>query len=191
MKAASGCITCEKDIEDYLSANPQHLKITVVPITRWIKRQYAVPSGIIDLLGITGDGIITAVEVKNVTIDAKALAQVCRYAYDLEGILSSTIYRLGKQTSPPYVAKIVIGRDIDVKTFREAEALGVRVTLFEDNPQLKIYGPLVWSAEEELRRSAIYRSLEGDQDLVMALQEQSLAFRHRVEANYDCLESRS
>ncbi len=78
----------EKDIEDYLFDNPWIFKFGYGDYPfKWVARQYSLPSGKLDLLGKTDSEIFFVVEIKNVTPDSSAIAQVCRYATDIEQIL--------------------------------------------------------------------------------------------------------
>lgn len=111
----------EKDLEDYLWEHPQE----VPNVNHWIARQFKVPSGIIDLLGISLGGTAIVVELKNTEIDSDAIAQVCRYAWDVEQILVRV------EGDDLYQAeKIVIGTGIKNAAMFEANAMGVDVLSF-------------------------------------------------------------
>lgn len=114
----------EADIESWLYENPS--KLVLVPsysyVKRWVARQMVVPSGRIDLLGITNNGLPVVVELKNVPIDSAALAQVCRYAYDIENIGDFRRECI----------KVVIGKGgIGKSVMHEAEAMGVWAFSFD------------------------------------------------------------
>ncbi len=78
----------EKDIEDWLWENPAEVAEVVKGVSRvrWVARQYRVPSGILDLLGIATfpfgddwfDETPLLVEVKHQPITSAAIAQICR-----------------------------------------------------------------------------------------------------------------
>lgn len=154
-------VISEKDIEDYLFENPQRLKFGGKHVNRWIKRQYAVPSGIIDLLGIVRDGTIAVVEVKNVAVEAKALTQVCRYAFDIQSIMPGV-----------KIKKIVVGRSIDTKTFSEAEAVGVQINTFTETINSDEFIRLLeWTPEAAKARRKVYGAMTGDPELMHALIE--------------------
>lgn len=57
----------ERDLEEYLWNNPYLFdeKLDNESITRWLARQYHVPSGVIDLLGVTTRENIAVIELKN------------------------------------------------------------------------------------------------------------------------------
>lgn len=130
----------EKDIENWLWENPQAIQFsTGSKIERWIARQYTLPSGVLDLLGLFY-GHLVVVEVKNTTIKPEALTQVCRYAYDLERIASEIgVYH------PPN--KVIIGKNIETNTLKEAEALEIVIFTFEVNLNLDISG--MWGFKSE------------------------------------------
>ena len=61
----------EKELEYYLLDHPELLKID-----RWVAHQFKVPSGVIDLLGITQDPfgeMLVVVELKTTRINQRAL----------------------------------------------------------------------------------------------------------------------
>lgn len=73
---------CERELEDWLYANPE-----AIGVEEWIGRQLLLPSGILDLVGITDvdcPGYLLLVELKSVPLKSSAITQVCRYAADLE-----------------------------------------------------------------------------------------------------------
>lgn len=129
----------EKDIEDWLFENPEDFPADVeyhgeTPIVKWIGRQYHLPSGIADLIGLRGNGMLTVVEVKNVAISKAAILQVCRYASDVEQITENRDrYDFRDKDGTPYVQKVIIGPSIDDQTFMEAQACNVAVICFVAN----------------------------------------------------------
>lgn len=133
----------ERDIEDWLHENPsvlyQYCKDN--PITGWIGRQYQLPSGIADLIGVRQDSKLVVIEVKNVAINKAAVLQVCRYADDLKCIvLQRTDYPHMRDWSEPVIEMIVVGPSIDPQTFTEAQAVGVRIFQFSAQLTLDISG---------------------------------------------------
>lgn len=119
----------ERDIEDWIYDNPQALSLG---IEGWIGRQYNLPSGIADLIGYRNDGLVMVIEVKNVPINKAALAQVSRYAFDVEEIVNDFAdYPDFSNGARPYVQKVAVGPSIDEQTMQEATAMGVDVLLFE------------------------------------------------------------
>lgn len=100
-------------------------------ISRWFGRQYTLPSGIADLIGVRGDEGLVVIEVKNVPINKAAILQVCRYAYDLEEIAAFRMgYPHAQNFERPYVERVVVGPSIDAQTLIEAAAVDVRVWQF-------------------------------------------------------------
>lgn len=125
----------EQDIEDWLFANPNAIERRgrglVMPVVQWIGRQYPLPSGIADLVGVRANGTIVLVEIKNVPINKAAILQVLRYAADLDEIIADQPYiREGDPRISPHCEKIVVGPSIDAQTFYEAEMLGVSIIEF-------------------------------------------------------------
>lgn len=123
----------ERDIEDWLFENPQELPAPYSdnPIVRWIGRQYQLPSGIADLIGLRADKKLVVVEVKNVPINKAAVLQVCRYTEDLKFIVSNRMdYPHERDGHEPLIEMILVGPSIDDQTFVEARAVGVRVLTF-------------------------------------------------------------
>ena len=124
----------EADIEQWLWENPEAVYLNQFwRVTEWLYRQLEMPSGIAGLVGVTPDGNLMLVEVKNVRIGPEALTQVQRYAYDLDEIVMAASnqvqrYEIGEV---PRIFKVVIGRSIDEKTLTEANAMDVNVLVFE------------------------------------------------------------
>lgn len=149
----------EKDIEDWLFDNPKELGIE-----KWIGRQFDVPSGRIDLLGIwetnfVGISIPVVVEVKNVTVDSFALTQVCRYAKDIEEILITRDEWMEREEKP-WVRKIVVGKEsVDNRIMFEAYALNVDIHTFSVQFKLDISGEYKWSSEARVEQNLRYREI--------------------------------
>lgn len=125
----------EKDIEQYLFNNPERVEFSMYKganpdfIEEWIHRQLIVPSGVIDLLGVTSDGHIAIVELKKESIDSKAISQVCRYAHDIQRVVDGI---LGNE-SMIEIKKVVIGKSIDKKAMFEATSMDVMCSIFKFN----------------------------------------------------------
>lgn len=128
----------EKDIEEYLWRNPQDIRWSnhsgEFYVDQWLARQLEVPSGIIDLFGVLNIGCPVVVEVKNVAIDARGLAQVARYRHDIEETIE---YRFGR-FMPKYAAAIVVGNSIDTQAMHECVAMLVLPFVFSVNLNLSI-----------------------------------------------------
>lgn len=158
----------EKDIEEYLFQNPFAVRVerTEHHVDRWIKRQYQLPSGILDLLGVTAFMDFVLVEVKNVAIDSAAITQVSRYAYDVWNIVIPMIKKQIKDKPyRPVLHRIVVGKSIDAKTMREAEASGVEIDLFSVKLKLHVnnYG---WSEDFYTYRDRQYAQAMQDADFL-------------------------
>lgn len=152
----------EKDIEDWIYMNDEEaIPLNWGPDTyvkEWIARQYHVPSGIIDLLGITNDGDFVVVEVKNTEITSEALAQVCRYAYDIR---MAMMHVLGSEDAT--VFKIVIGKGSpETKIMFEARALDVSLYTFEVALNLKVSGEWSFRRETDEKFHQDYQRIGSD-----------------------------
>jgi hypothetical protein len=114
----------EADIEEYLWQNCHLLhwkdgEDKGVGVGHWLARQFPVPSGIIDLLADCYDDNLGVIEVKLGPITSAAIAQVCRYAYDIESVVRLTNWEGMK------VHRVVVGSNIDKQTLFECKAIGV------------------------------------------------------------------
>lgn len=142
----------EKDIEDWLFCNPKDLPYEdewydETPIVKWIGRQYHLPSGIADLIGLRDNGMLAVVEVKNVAINKAAILQVCRYASDLEQIVGERDnYKFKDKQNTPRVQKIVVGLSIDDQTFAEANSCNVKIICFSANLSIDL-AEMSWTTE--------------------------------------------
>ena len=139
----------EKDVEDWLYENPGAMPAAWDEnhIERWIGRQYALPSGIADLVGLREDKRVVVVEVKNVPINKAAVLQVCRYQNDLKHILSARMnYPHIYGFNEPEVDMILVGPSVDSQTFGEAYAVGVEVITFEASVTLHV-SRLAWTRD--------------------------------------------
>lgn len=157
----------ERDIEDWLYENPTILNVTwrKNPIVRWIGRQYTLPSGIADLIGVCENGMLVVVEVKNVAINKAAVLQVCRYADDLKYIVSgrSGYPHIRPDNNEPFIQMVLVGPGIDDQTFTEARAVGVRVFQFSATLHLDV-SSLTWTSEH-------FGSVRAQQELIAARPE--------------------
>lgn len=146
----------EKDIEDWLFGNPSEIPCETeyyneTPIVRWIGRQYHLPSGIADLIGVRENGKVVLIEIKNVAIGKAAVLQVCRYASDIESILDQREYRIKGEDQRSCIDKIVIGPSIDSQTMLEARACDVSIIQFDAHLTLEL-GTMGFTSEAEEAR---------------------------------------
>lgn len=135
----------EKDIEQHLYENPSSVCFssikdngyrTLHTVTKWIGRQYEVPSGIIDLLGVTDTNKFVVVEVKLSALDGKAVAQVSRYARDIQVAINHIATGYTHD-----VEKLIIGSSIDEKTMFECLAMDVKSMIFQAALALNLTAP--------------------------------------------------
>jgi len=157
----------EKDIEEWLFQNPPSLDYGWGTVERWFGRQYQLPTGIADLIGVTERGTLVVIEVKNVAINKAAVLQVCRYASDLQEIAQ---YRMsypreypGKDWSAPSVRKVIIGPSIDAQTYNEALSCGVYVMTFVSQMTLTISG-LGWSMDYREEREKQFEKISWGEE---------------------------
>lgn len=153
----------EIDIENWLYANPGALRLGFgYPIEKWIGRQFELPSGVADLIGICKTAIVV-VEVKNVELKAEALTQVCRYANDIESLknfwnLEDPDSVLGDSFDRLLVWKaVVFNGGVTNQLMHEADALNVELFTFQVNLNLNVSAPWMWTEEA---REKIYSKRE-------------------------------
>src|SRR5690349_1304072 len=104
----------EKDVEGWLYAHPETVRLgTSWQVKQWIGRQYKLPSGIADLIGVNEDGTVVVVEIKNVPADARAIAQVCRYAEDVRAILDRRESYSWRNGQGAIVLRVVIAPSVE------------------------------------------------------------------------------
>lgn len=133
----------EKDIEAWLWENPEDVAevISGASQVRWIARQYSVPSGILDLLGIVAfpfdddwfDEYPLLVEVKNQPITSAAIAQVCRYEADVKHLVweACQVAINREPRRKPEAVKLIIGPGpVGDQVLYEADAMGVCIHTF-------------------------------------------------------------
>lgn len=134
----------EKDIEDWLFNNPKEIPHATeyydeTPIDHWIGRQYRLPSGIADLIGIRENGKVAVIEVKNVPINKAAVLQVCRYASDVESILDRWHnYKYKRENRTSCISRIIVGPSIDDQTLAEANVCDVTIVQFDAHLRLEM-----------------------------------------------------
>lgn len=160
----------EKDIENYLWEHPDEIGYNSrsgpgAYVTHWIGRQIEVPSGIIDLLGVLSTGQPVVVEVKNVPLEGRAVAQVVRYTHDIYCTVSSRYNKCAGDT----VKSILIGTSIDNKTTHECIASKVIPMVFSSTMSLEItqiefnreYEGQIWDKRYSLSKSPIFSVLDS------------------------------
>ncbi len=159
----------EADLEDWLYENPGAIYLWDFSIDRWLARQFSVPSGIIDLLGTgynqMGDMCLVVIELKKAGINSDALAQVCRYAADIENSLVEIEGLYGPLGITP-VRKICIGDSIDSSTMFEANALGVEVIQYSVNYELNLSNSITWTDEYNKKITTEYLRIADSPELV-------------------------
>ena len=148
----------EEDIENWIYENPNDISSEYqIPVRKWVARQFKVPSGIIDLLGVDEQGSYLVLEIKNTKIASGALTQVSRYAEDITEIIQRITNR------PLHVRKVVIGtEDVSDELMFEANALGIRILTFVVFLNLKISGIWSWTDRRDEQISNQYDVLARD-----------------------------
>lgn len=145
----------EKDIEDMLYKNPKKLGVDY-----WIERQFRVPSGVIDLLGVncvprSKLPIFSVYELKITEPKSEHLAQIYRYASDIENALlkrSEYYDEEHQKLAYPRVDKYVLCMgEPSNKILMEANAMNIDVKSFEfDVNGIKIHNS--WCFTKEFRK---------------------------------------
>src|SRR3990167_10182951 len=139
----------EQDIEEWLFHNPEEIPLKDGSrVSRWIARQFNVPSGIIDLLGVSNCAELVVAEIKNTEITAEAMAQVARYAKDIQEISSIA----GEYTYQFEPQKVIVGKgSVSTEVLFEAEALDITLCTFKANLSIDIGG--YWHFNDEHNQS--------------------------------------
>ena len=142
-------VSTEHQIEDYLYSHPQAIRGLNQVI--WIARQFRVPSGIIDLLGLaqsqfTGDWSVGVFEIKKDAIKSQAILQAQRYAADISmALVNAEIYTR--------VNTFVIGKYPKKKEIFEACSVGT--LLMELKSDFSVY-PIEMDTKEQDELNAEY-----------------------------------
>ena len=145
----------ERDIEDYLYLHPECLGMT-----EWIARQFVVPSGRIDLLGlkrIKGVSVpnIIVVELKSHQINSNALAQAARYRKDIQNAINEKIHDLlfdygnsflwNTYCESNFIGAMVVGvGDVDKFTLMEANAIRIDLRIMNLSLTIETGGNIVF-----------------------------------------------
>lgn len=151
----------EKDVEDWLWENPGALSAVLhgYDIERWIARQYSLPSGIIDLLGVARHDTFkticpVVVEIKNQPLTSAAVAQVCRYAADVAAVIEEINAAHKWPFDTPFyqytskVVKVLVAPEpVENQVLFEAEAMSVPIHIFSVNFELTLHGRTSWTHE--------------------------------------------
>lgn len=139
----------ERKLEDWMIENPK--AFSEVGEFRWLGRQVKVASGIIDLLGLSkwdaDDGAIVhlhVIELKSCDAKSEHVAQVCRYAADIENTLP--VY--GSIQYSVFKTLITVGSPIAQVQY-EADAMDVELRTVE--PIFSLSG--AWHFNDEARES--------------------------------------
>jgi hypothetical protein len=156
----------ERDVEDWLFENPRSLRNSGIDLQYWIARQFEVPSGIIDLLGVAYNHYHESPTLRPVVVEVKlgdltgaAIAQVCRYANDIQGIIDELAVSYGPLEGAEPYKLLVGGGPVRESALYEAEAAGVVMVCYTAELQLEITGRLRWSNERKNELSTRYRRL--------------------------------
>lgn len=173
----------EADIEQYLFENPEAIHAQLnngskIYVEKWIGRQFIVPSGIIDLLGELNSGAIAVVEVKLGAIDGKAIAQVCRYAADIDIAVGMVI--VGMSNVP--VLKFVVGDSIDTKSMFECGALDVAPLVFSAKLSLSV-NQMYWNEDFRQSLPAKHEAISSNNEIVRLQSQWNEMYRQFQEAN--------
>lgn len=162
----------EKDVEQWLWENPTLIRFgRNEAVIKWLYRQLSIPSGVADLVGVTESNDLVVVEVKNTEIKPDALLQVARYAFDLRVIAVRSVESQELWNyPPPHVYKIVIGRSIDFKTARDAEATGIFVITFGVQLSLFLSEDLKWRSQFVEQREQEYEAIALDDSIAKTIE---------------------
>ena len=163
---SSGFIT-ERALEDYLIDRSMAISVGEKDnwIARWLKRQYQLPSGRLDLLGELCDGALVVVELKNSPVTGDAVAQVCRYCYDIriayQDLKEAAKEIEGKDVVMPEVNAVIVGPSFSDSTFYAAEALNVYLLQFVIKPNFNIF-PVNLTEQQKRKSKRDRRSMALD-----------------------------
>jgi hypothetical protein len=163
----------EMDIEEWLYQNPGSIHTSWGKLTKWIARQYIIPSGRIDLLGMMEHETfshLVVVEVKNTEFTTDALCQVVRYAGDIKDIQCSLT-----DWQNEFVQKILIAKGQPSNEIQfAADAMDVDLYSFDVHYSLAISGAWGWQQEtrethrktkEELSHDKIFSFLKPQSEV--------------------------
>jgi hypothetical protein len=117
-QATNGLAPSERHLEDYLWAHPEAFGIIEVPDyangdcleIELLYRQFPLPSGIVDLIGLAAGYQVAIIEIKKGPIDAKALAQLMRYMDDVKAAWEQLFLEYCQDQRENY--KLLFRRDI-------------------------------------------------------------------------------
>jgi RecB family endonuclease NucS len=127
-------------IETWLHEIPELIQgENLAPVAKWLGRQYKLPSGIADLVGIQANGDISMIEVKLFGITRADIWQTHRYARDIEQIL-------GRKITTNKVHRILIGRGIRWDILDDARSLDIKVFSYSLIGGMGIYTGLTLEA---------------------------------------------
>lgn len=146
----------ERAIEDWLFDNPEEVRtIDGCVVERWLSRQFRVPSGIIDLLGVCNDGSLIVVEVKNESPTSSALTQVKRYAVDIANIALN----IPNSDLLPVKMTVVGTGNLPDQLMFEANAMEIAIMSYEVSLQLELSGIWKWNDKRQEKISEEYFSI--------------------------------
>lgn len=141
----------EKDIEDFLWENPGVVSSPRFTVKKWTHRQLSLPSGRLDLMGITDRNNVVVVEVKNVPVNSSAITQVSRYSYDIRQILGIAEAKKHSSlswdgTSDIYVVPVIVAPSFSDQIFRECKACYIETLVFAPVLNLNI-SSIAWTPD--------------------------------------------
>jgi len=172
----------EKDLEDYIFDNPNIIEVpfTREKITKWIGRQFRIPSGIIDLIGITENHKIVVIELKNVPFSSSHITQVCRYAADIE----NAYFNYGGMHNL-IVKKILISPfEPSVEFITEANAVNVYLLTINIEINFEISGYWRYSEKYKDEYSKKLEELSKTDEINLLITLSQAKFASENEANY-------
>jgi hypothetical protein len=148
----------ERDLENWVYRHPEdvYLNSLGLCVEKWLARQYTVPSGRIDLLGLSCFRISggnnhyfpVVVELKNRPIRQEDILQVSRYAHDIDNILLQLTYEC-ELGWPAKKILIVPETNISDVLLFEAFSVNVEILTFRVDLTANLTGSLYWSDRQK------------------------------------------
>jgi RecB family endonuclease NucS len=137
-----GVSISEGIVQEWLYERPDLIQgEDLSPVIKWIGRQYKLPTGVADLIGVQENGNISLIEVKRLRITRADIWQVARYASGLERIFNRSYGDRDKK-----VDLILVGSGIGWEILNDARAAGVKVFSYSAIGEMGIYTGLTLEA---------------------------------------------